>query len=61
MLPNRLTDYLYTLAEKFHSFFHNCRVEGSEKEDCRLLLCELAGKTIKQGLNLLGIQVLERM
>ncbi|MCB1149772.1 MAG: arginine--tRNA ligase, partial [Chlamydiia bacterium] len=40
LLPNRLTDYLYGLADKFHTFFHDCRVEGSEQETSRLLLCE---------------------
>ena len=28
LLPNRLCDYLYELAEKFHAFFRDCRVEG---------------------------------
>ncbi len=61
LLPNRLADYLYTLAEKFHLFFHDCRVEGSPLEESRLLLCEATARVLKQGLNILGLQTLERM
>jgi arginyl-tRNA synthetase len=61
LLPNRLTDYLYELAEKFHAFFRDCRVEGDEQEESRLLLCELTGRVLQQGLNLLGLKTLEKM
>jgi arginyl-tRNA synthetase len=61
LLPNRLTDYLYVLAEKFHAFFRDCRVEGSPQENSRLLLCEAAGRVLKQGLTILGLKTLERM
>ena len=61
LLPNRLTDYLYVLAEKFHAFFRDCRVEGSPQEDSRLLLCEAAARVLKQGLTILGLKTLERM
>lgn len=61
LLPNRLTEYLYNLAEKFNAFFRDCRVEGSQEQDSRLLLCELVAKTLKQGLELLGINPVEKM
>ncbi len=61
LLPNRLTDYLYTLAEKFHHFFHECRVEGTPEEESRLLLCEATARVLNQGLNILGLEPLERM
>ena len=61
LLPNRLTDYLYELAEKFHGFFRDCRVEGDEHEESRLLLCELTGRVLQQGLSLLGLKTLEKM
>lgn len=61
LLPNRLTDYLFLLAEKFNAFFRDCRVEGSEVQNSRLLLCEATARTLKQGLNLLGIKTLEKM
>lgn len=61
LLPNRLSDYLYVLAEKFHAFFRDCRVEGDEQEDSRLLLCEATARILKQGLHLLGLKTLDRM
>ncbi len=61
LLPNRLCDYLYELAEKFHGFFRDCRVEGSEQEESRLLLCEAASRVLEKGLHLLGLKTLDRM
>ncbi len=61
LLPNRLCDYLYGLAEKFNAFFRDCRVEGSAEERSRLALCEVFAKTMKLGLNLLGVQTVEKM
>lgn len=61
LLPNRLTDYLFTLAEKFNAFFRDCRVEGSAQQKERLLLCEATAHVLKKGLNLLGLQTVERM
>ncbi len=61
LLPNRLTDYLYGLAEKFHHFFRDCRVEGSAEESSRLVLCELTERILRQGLSILGLKTLSRM
>ncbi|MES2121492.1 MAG: arginine--tRNA ligase [Chlamydiota bacterium] len=61
LLPNRLCDYLYALAEKFHAFFRDCRVEGSEQESSRLLLCEASARILEKGLEILGLKTLERM
>jgi arginyl-tRNA synthetase len=61
LLPNRLTDYLYALAEKFNAFFRDCRVEGSPQQNQRLLLCETTAHILKTGLNILGLQTVERM
>lgn len=61
LLPNRLTEYLYNLAEKFHTFFHNCRVEGSLQQNSRLLLCEAVANVLAQGLDLLGLKQLQKM
>ncbi len=61
LLPNRLTEYLFALAEKFNAFFRDCRVEGTPEQDSRLLLCELVARTMKQGLDLLGISTVDRM
>lgn len=60
-LPNHLTDYLYTLAEKFNIFFRDCRVGGSPEQTSRLLLCELTAKIMQQGFAILGLKLVERM
>jgi arginyl-tRNA synthetase len=64
--PNLLTNYLYELSGAFSRFYSssNCKVlraETPELRDGRLLLCELTGRTIRIGLSLLGIEVLEKM
>lgn len=61
LLPSRLTDYLYLLAEKFNAFFRDCRVEGSPQQNPRLLLCEVTARILKQGLDILGVPTVERM
>ncbi|MGD0465538.1 MAG: arginine--tRNA ligase [Gammaproteobacteria bacterium] len=61
LMPNRLTDYLYLLAEEFHAFFHHCRVEGSASQDSRILLCEAVAKVLAMGFNLLGLKLINKM
>jgi arginyl-tRNA synthetase len=60
---NLLTEYLYDLSGLFSRFYENCPVlksEGAMKAS-RLRLCALTAATIRTGLNLLGIQVVEKM
>jgi arginyl-tRNA synthetase len=62
--PNQLTTYLYDLATQFSRFFQQCRVLDAESETARhtrLVLCDLTGRTIRIGLSLLGIGVVDRM
>jgi arginyl-tRNA synthetase len=62
--PNQLTTYLYHLATQFSRFFEQCNVLQAESDvarHSRLVLCDLTGRTIKLGLNLLGIGVVDRM
>lgn len=61
LMPNHLTDYLYGLADRFHAFFRDCRVEGSSEQRDRLLLCEAVARTMKQGLEILGIPIVDKM
>ncbi len=63
LLPNRLCQYLFELSQKFNQFYDRCPVLKAEKnqQTSRLVLCDLTAKTIKLGLSLLGIPVLERM
>jgi arginyl-tRNA synthetase len=61
--PNFLCNYLYDLAGLFARFYENCPVlkaEGTERAS-RLALCDLTGRVLKQGLEVLGIEVLEQM
>jgi arginyl-tRNA synthetase len=59
--PHHLANYLYALSEKFNAFFRDCRVEGDAAQDSRLMLCEVTAQVLKQGMQLLGLQVIERM
>ncbi len=63
LLPNRLCEYLYQLSDKFNKFYENCPVLKAEEpaRTSRLVLCDLTARTLKLGLSLLGIGVLERM
>ena len=62
--PNQLTAYLFDLANSFSTFYEKCPVlkaETPELRDSRLLLSDLTARTIRQGLELLGIGVEEKM
>ena len=61
--PNLLANYLYELANTFHTFYEACPVLKSEGavRDSRLTLCELSARILQQGLGLLGIRMPERM
>ena len=63
LLPNRICQYLFELSQKFNQFFEHCPVLKAEEplRTSRLVLCDLTARTLKLGLELLGIQVLERM
>lgn len=61
--PNFLCIFLYDLAGKFNVFFENCPVLKADPEtrDSRLALCDLTARVLKQGLDVLGIEVVEQM
>jgi arginyl-tRNA synthetase len=64
LYPNRLCQYLFELSQKFNQFFDRCPVltaENAEARISRLILCDLTARTLKLGLGLLGIEVLDRM
>lgn len=63
-VPHLLCSYLYELAGLFSSFYEHCPILTAESEtvkQSRLRLAALTGKTLKQGLELLGLETLERM
>ena len=62
--PNYLCNYLFELAGKFTSFYENCPVlkaEDAATRASRLALCDLTARVLKQGLETLGIEVVEQM
>lgn len=63
LLPNRLCQYLFELSQKYNQFYDKHSVLQAEEpiRTSRLILSDLTAKTLKLGLDLLGIPVLERM
>jgi arginyl-tRNA synthetase len=61
--PNILANYLFELANSFHTFYEACPVLKSEEpvRSSRLALCDLSGQVLQRGLDLLGIKVPEKM
>ena len=61
--PNILANYLFELANNFHTFYEACPVLKAEEpaRSSRLALSELTGRVLQKGLQLLGIKVPERM
>lgn len=61
--PHLLCSYLYELAGIFSSFYEACPILSAESpiKNSRLQLADLTAKTLKQGLDLLGIDTVERM
>ena len=61
--PNILANYLFELANSFHTFYEACPVLKSEEpvRSSRLALCDLSGRVLQRGLDLLGIKVPEKM
>lgn len=63
-VPHILCAYLYELAGLFSSFYEHCPIlaaQTPEQQESRLKLAALTGRTLKQGLELLGLETLERM
>ena len=62
--PSGIANYAYELAREYNQFYHDysiLREENEETKAFRLLLTDNVGKVIKTAMNLLGIEVPERM
>ena len=61
--PHLIASYVYTLAQKFNEYYHKHNIlKADEKvKDSRLLLISAVRQVLKNGLDLLGIGVLEKM
>jgi len=62
--PHRLCGHLHGLAEAFSGFYNACPVlkaSDAEVRNSRLRLCDLTGRVLRDGLDLLGLRAPERM
>lgn len=61
--PSILADYLYDLAQTYSSFYQNVPFLKAEEgtRESRVRLCGLVASTLRQGLDLLGIETPERI
>ncbi|SDF61913.1 arginine--tRNA ligase [Epilithonimonas hungarica] len=62
--PALVANYVYELVKAYNSFYQNNPILNQDDENAkqfRLQISDLAGKTIKKGLSLLGINVVNRM
>ncbi len=57
----KIGEYAYELANLFSKFYTNCRVLGSPEEPRRLSMVAASRQTLKNVLNILGIDAPERM
>lgn len=61
LMPHHISTYLYELAQTFNRFYEKNRVIGGDRQVIRLTLVEKYTKTLKSGLDLLGITAPDRM
>lgn len=63
--PHVLCSYLYELASSFSSFYEACPIlkDGVDPitRDSRLMISSLVSRTLKTGLDLLGIETMNKM
>jgi len=59
--PSHIANYSYQLAKTFSEFYHECPVINNDNEKFRLALVQSFRYVLKNSLNLLGIDVLEKM
>ncbi len=62
-LSNHLCTHLFEVAQAYHQFYEHCPVLRSPEplRSSRLALCEVTAATLRLGLGLLGIEVLDRI
>ena len=59
--PAVVAEYLLGLARKYNEFYAKYRVIGEKTEEQRLFLTERTAKILKLGLDILGIETMEKM
>lgn len=61
LAPNTLCSYLFRLAQAFNLFYQKYTILGAQEAPQRLALTAATAQVLKNGLNLLGIETVERM
>ena len=62
--PSMIASFCYDLAKTFHKFYHDhpiLKAESEEAKAFRLEICKAVGNSLNHGMNLLGIEMPERM
>ena len=59
--PAIVANYIYDLVKEYNHFYQNIQIFGTDKENFRLQLSQKAGLVVKSGMNLLGIEVPNKM
>ncbi|MCD8210753.1 MAG: arginine--tRNA ligase [Prevotella sp.] len=62
--PSGIANYCYELTKEFNQFYHDYSVLGADSDDekrLRLVLASSVAKILKSGMDLLGIEMPERM
>ncbi|MGL5262260.1 MAG: DALR anticodon-binding domain-containing protein, partial [Bacteroides sp.] len=62
--PSGIANYIYELVKEYNQFYHDFSILGEDDmkiKQFRLVLSQTVGETIKNGMDLLGIEVPDRM
>ncbi len=62
--PSVIANFMYEIAKEFNQFYHDHSILNAEDEETkafRIMLSEMVGRVIYTGMDLLGIEVPERM
>ena len=61
LTPHLLCDHVHTVAQRFHSFYTACPVIDDPNSRTRLALCAATDATLRQCMQLLGVNVVDRL
>jgi len=62
--PSTIANFCYTLAKSYHKFYHDYSILRAETEEAvafRLKLCQATANVLRFGMDLLGIEMPEKM
>ncbi|EGC37324.1 hypothetical protein DICPUDRAFT_150090 [Dictyostelium purpureum] len=59
--PGLICDYLWEIANSFHQLYESEKFIGSERQNQKLLICYATQRILSTGLNLLGVETVEKL